>query len=325
MKMLLARFVVFLFLLATSCGQIVSSRKSTLKYSPTGPIEVGDAIFYYLPRGVIIVDGTYDSKGLTVTITPDIHADRNYRYELALNQRYPFFDHNAILTTDDKTGLLKTVYGSSTDRTVDAVGALITAAGQLLQFAASVGGGAALAAEATPTPTPPFHVTLDPFDRHQRSKTRGNVTISVNAPPRMELVMNEGEVLDSNGRYPGIMTRLTIPFTVTVNPGNEDTGQATVLLPDPRQRYLLTVPRGPVVTSETTIDFVNGSMVTRNVKRPSIAYGILGIPKTILSALVPIPGNVQGAQNTRIQNEITLLKEKAELHQLQNPSPAGTP
>ena len=98
-----------------------------------------------------------------------------------------------------------------------------------------------------------------------------------------------------------------------------------MLLPDPRQRYLLTVPRGPVVTSETTIDFVNGSMVSRNVKRPSIAYGILGIPKNILSALVPIPGNVQGAQNTRIQNEITLLKEKAELHQLQNPSPAGTP
>ena len=223
MKTLQARFVVFLFLLATSCGQIVSSKKSTLKYSPTGPIEVGDAIFYYLPRGVIKVDGTYDNKGLTVTITPDIHADGNHRDELALNQRYPFFDHNAILTTDDKTGLLKTVYGSSTDRTVDAIGALITAAGQLLQFAASVGGGGALepalGAEATPTPTPPFGVMLDPFDPNQRSKTRGDVTISVNAPPRMELVTKEREVLDSNGRYAGIMTRLTIPFTVTVQTG----------------------------------------------------------------------------------------------------------
>jgi len=303
-----------------ACGSIVSSRESLPQYSETKPIQVGDVIFYYLPTGVIKVDGTYDKdKGWTVTVTPDIHADANHRYELSLNQRYPFFDHTAILTADDK-GLLKTVNATSTDRTVDAIGALITAAGQVMQFGASLA-GRAHDAEASP----PFHITLDPFNRNKRSATAAGFTISVNAPPEMERASTQDEASVHEGRYPGIMTRLTMPFTVTVAPTGDDAVKTTVLIPDRRQRYLLTVPRGLLVTTETTVDFVNGSMVSRNMKRPSVAYGILGIPKTILSALVPIPGTVQTAANTRIQNQITLLKETAELQKLQNPSPTATP
>jgi hypothetical protein len=303
-----------------ACGSIVSSRKSVSKYSETRPIKIGDVIFYYLPTGVIKIDGIYDKdKGWTVTVTPDIHADANHRYELSLNQRYPFFDHTAILTTDDK-GLLKTVNATSTDRTVDAIGALIAAAGQVLQFAASLG-ARALGAEAPQ----PFHVTLNPFDPNKRSTAAAGFAISVSTPPEMEIAKMQDETSGDEDRYPGIMTRLTAPFTVTVKPQTGEAAETTVLLPDRRQRYLLTVPRGPLVTTETTVDFVNGSMVTRNMKRPSIAYGILGIPKNILSALVPIPGNVQTAENTRIQNQITLLKETAQLQQLQNPSPTPTP
>jgi hypothetical protein len=121
------------------------------------------------------------------------------------------------------------------------------------------------------------------------------------------------------------MTRLTAAFTVEVKPKDGVAAAMTVLLPDRRQRYLLAVPRGPLVTSETTIDFVNGSMVSRNMKRPSVAYAILGIPKTILTALVPIPGNVRSAEITRIQNQSTLIKETAELGKLRNPSPTPTP
>lgn len=304
-----------------ACGSIVSSTKSTPQYSLTKqPIKVGDVIFYYLPTGIIKVDGTWEQgKGWTVTVTPDIHPDSEQRYELALNQRYPFFDHTALLTTDNN-GLLKTVNATSTDRTVDSAGALIGAAGQALQFAASLGGARALKAE----PPPPFHVILNPFDSARRVARPPGFVISVNAPSDMTKARSEDEVYSREERYPGIMTRLPAVFTVTVQASGGQAAETTVSLPDPRQQYLLTVPRGPLVTSETKVEFTNGMMVTRDMKRPSLAYAILGIPKTILSALVPIPGTVETARNTRIQNQINLLKETKELHELQNPSPTPT-
>jgi hypothetical protein len=311
---------VLLAVALVACGSIVSSKRSTPQYSPTSPIRVGDAIVYYLPTGVIKVDGVFDKdKGWIVTVTPDIYADSSQRYELSLNQRYPFFDHTSILTTDEK-GLLKTVNGTSTDRTVDAIGSLITAGGQALQFAAS------LATRALDSGTPPpFHITLNPFDPNKQEVRASGFVISVTQPADMTQAKSQDEVSSREDSYPGIMTRLLAVFTVKVKPASGEACQTTVSLPDRRQRYLLSVPRGPLVTSETTVDFVNGMMVTRNMKRPSLAYGIIGIPKTILSALVPIPGNVQTAENTRIQNQINLLKETKELQQLQNPTPTATP
>jgi hypothetical protein len=327
LKPLVAGAVALFTVLA--CGSIVISKKSVPQYSPRAPIKVGDVIFYYLPIGVIKVDGVYDAtKGWTIAITPDIHADDRDRYELSVNTRYPFFDHNAILATDDK-GLLKTVYGSSTDRTVEAVGSLIAAAGQVLQFGASLGGinKMAHAAEASPTPGPtPFHITLDPFSSNprRRATNAGGFDIRVSDPSTITRASAEDEAVSNNGSYSGIMTRLIAPFTVTVTPGAGEAVETTVLLPDRRQRYLLPVPRGPLVTSETTVDFDKGSMVSRNIKRPSVAYAILGIPKTILSALVPIPAAVRQAEITRIQSQSSLIKETAVLEQLRNPSPTPT-
>ena len=313
------------------CGEIVSSRRSAPLQSPDRPVKIGDVIFYNLPTGVIRVDGTYDDKkGWTVTIAPEIRADLRERYELEVNQHYPFFDHNATLTTDDQ-GLLKTVYALSTDRTVDSLGALITAAGQALQFGASLGGMASAAekgAEVTPTPPPPFHIVLDPFKgRCEKTTDDGSFTIKVSAPAPQNSACPRDEARDNcEGRYAGIMTRLTLPFTVTVSPNSDPQAAArtTVLLPDIRQRYLLSVPRGPLVASETKIEFAHGSMITRDIKRPSLGYAILGIPKSILTALVPIPGNVRQAEITRIQNQSTLIKETATLQTLQHPTPTPT-
>jgi hypothetical protein len=315
-----------------ACGDVMSSRRSAPQYSSTSPIKIGDVIYYNLPKGTIKVDGVYDEKkGFTITVASEIVADLNERYELEVNQHYPFFDHNAVLTTDDK-GLLKTVNAVSTDRGVEGIGALITAGGQALQFAASAGGFSAKNFEkssGTPTPTAtpaPFHITLDPFKGEVSQTTRDNLfTISVNWQKQQIPACPKNEARDDcELRYAGIMTRLTLPFTVTVRSNDGTEARATVLLPDVRQRYLLSAPRGPLVTSETRIDFVNGSMVTRDIKRPSIGYAILGIPKTILGALVPIPGNVRQAEITRIQNQSTLIKETATLQALEHPTPTPT-
>ena len=300
------------------CGSIVSSERSTLK-SADRPIKVGDEVFYYLPRGVVKIDGTHDPvKGWIVTVTPTVHADPRERYELSLNKRYPFFDHTATLTTDGK-GLLKTVTASSTDRTVDAVGALITAAGQVLEFGASLG------LKAFDTQPAPFHLILDPFDPAKRTGSGGGFNFRVSDPPQMIAAHRSETASATKGRYAGIMTRLSVPLTVTTARDGMDLVQTEVLLPDPRQRYLLTVPRGPLVASETKVEFENGMMVSRDMKRPSIAYGILSIPKSILSALVPIPGAVRAAEITRIQNQSTLIKETVELGKLQSPSPTPSP
>lgn len=313
------------------CGEVVSSRRSAPLTATDRPVKVGDVIYYNLPIGVIRIDGVFDKdKGWMITVAPDIRADIDERYELEVGQRYPFFDDNAILTTDDK-GLLKSVSASSQDHSVDAAGALITAGGQVLEFGASGGLPLARARATSETPTPPpFHVVLDPFKLPKKNgpaEERAGFKFYVNRPSGQLPACPKDIARDNcEGRYAGIMTRLTLPFIVTIEPTNSSDAvtQTTVLLPDKRQRYLLSVPRRPFVTSDTKIEFKEGSMITRDIKRPSLGYAILGIPKTILGALVPIPGAVQKAEITRIQNQSSLIKETATLHDLQNPSPTPT-
>lgn len=296
--------------LLIGCGSVVHTSPLPASSSNSNdPVPLKDGIVYYLPKGIIKVDGVYDSaKGWTVTITPEIYADRSARYVLGLNNRYPFFDHNCTLTTNNK-GLLQTVTGVATDHTVDSVSSLIGAAGSALSFAASLGGAAAGLRDVNANP--PFHVVLDPYDPNKTVETTSSFTIAVTEAPAPAV-----RPPPSDRSYVGPLTRLLVPFIVTVK-SNDSAQRASVVLPDRSATYVMTIPRGPFVTDKSTLQFSDGSLTSWDMERPSIAYGILNVPKNILSALAPIPGNVRQQQVAKIDATKTILTDEAAIKKLE--------
>jgi hypothetical protein len=71
-----------------------------------------------------------------------------------------------------------------------------------------------------------------------------------------------------------------------------------------------------MVTNETTIQLLDGSLVSYDVKRPSVVYGFINIPKNILSALAPIPGNARQQQVANIEATKTILADEAAIKKL---------
>jgi hypothetical protein len=59
-------------------------------------------------------------------------------------------------------------------------------------------------------------------------------------------------------------------------------------LPDTERKYYLALDRSPFVKNDTQIALVKGVVQKVAVTRPSIILGIVGVPKTILEALVPL-------------------------------------
>lgn len=306
-------------LLLTACGSIVTSTSSSSPITPTeSPITLKDSVVYYLPTGLIKVDGTWDDKkGWNVVVSTDVHADSTQRYLLSLNAKYPFYDHNAVLTVNEK-GLLKTVTGLAADHTVDSVASLIAAAGSALSFGAALGMPIASARALGEEDHTPFHVTLDPF-RGKTSATVSNFTISIVDQVAPLMKDSKGATQSPQSEFQGVVTRLLMPFTVAVAQNGRDDNHiqtATVLLPDLRQAYVLSVPRAAMVTNETTIQLLDGSLVSYDVKRPSVVYGFINIPKNLLAALAPIPGNARQQQVANIEATKTILADEAAIKKL---------
>ena len=90
----------------------------------------------------------------------------------------------------------------------------------------------------------------------------------------------------------GIVVRAPAPYLVTiteVDRNTERTGEQLLFLPDTQRDYYLPLDRSPFVKNDTQITLVKGVVQKASVSRPSIILGILGVPKTILDALVPLP------------------------------------
>ena len=87
----------------------------------------------------------------------------------------------------------------------------------------------------------------------------------------------------------GIIVRAPAPYRIKVTQdGPNLSGEQTVFLPDPTRIYYLPLDRTPFVKNETKIALVNGVVQSVSVTRPSIILGIVGVPKTILEALLPL-------------------------------------
>jgi hypothetical protein len=113
----------------------------------------------------------------------------------------------------------------------------------------------------------------------------------------------------TNNLVNGIAIRTPIPHEITVTGTFYKEGRAfppqtttqIVFLPDDENDYFLPLARIPLVTTSTKVVLVNGMVQTLQRSRPSIVNAIAGVPKNILSALIPIPLaiNQNNVQNSK--------------------------
>jgi hypothetical protein len=323
-------------ILTVGCGSVV---QSTRKGGP--PIEGADVrqlqgLAYWLPKGAIVIDAKWDkdNSDWTITVTPLIEADTSTSspyWRLRRNVNH-LFEDNVTLEVDAKTGLLKTVTGTSEDKTAAIAAEGLAIAAKVMTFGAAGPGAAAgsktirAAQEWTPCGKPvefvgSFRYKMDqlPGDEGQetcetlsvRSPTSTSssttsagptplptptptatpITRSYNIVVRRESKRDPRPTKQLDNVTNGIVVRAPAPYRVIITVNNNPNLQAEqlIFLPDKERDYFLPLDRSPFVKNDTQITLVDGVVQKVAVSRPSIILGILGVPKTILDALVPLP------------------------------------
>ena len=313
----------------TGCGSIV---ESTQEKSPPGHGSEMEGIAYWLPTGSIVLDGTWEKdKDCTIKIGTLIEPDTCSRWRLTRKINH-LFDDTVALEVDPATGLLKTVGGTSEDKSAQIIATALETvakvmtlgAGAPISSATLAGAEGRECAGATPL-TPPFHIAIPAKDLHVKYEHCFKITGPPSTPPKqnqdtsgqnekpeppvitvkLEVTRKDestsasgteiGKNVDGKVMVDGIVVRAPAPYEVkltqkgrTPTAGADLSGEQIVFLPDPNRIYYLPLDRTPFVKNETKIALVNGVIQSITMTRPSIIYGIVGVPKTILSALVPL-------------------------------------
>ncbi|MFI5330220.1 MAG: hypothetical protein ACHQ2F_04180 [Desulfobaccales bacterium] len=132
----------------------------------------------------------------------------------------------------------------------------------------------------------------------------------------------------------GIVVRLPVPYQIDVtvqlseNPKSNEkpkyepsplmTQSKIIMLPDKANNYVLPISRRYLVSDQTNVTLKDGMIQGIQQSRPSMVAGVVGIPKTILGALLPIPTGIRSTQSTNLQYIDNSIKTKAEIKKLQS-------
>jgi hypothetical protein len=139
----------------------------------------------------------------------------------------------------------------------------------------------------------------------------------------------EQPMVSAGARSDGILVRRTVPYGLTISAlvynfdgnkkGELQTPLQTVFLPDTEHDYVLSIDRTPLVSNTTKISLVSGMVQSHEELRPSIIMGVVGVPKSILSALVPIPLQIRQQQQAIADAVDKRLNDQADIKKLQGP------
>lgn len=329
------------------CSSVVNSTLEPRDHLPK-PGQVVSDIPYYLPKGKIIVAGTWNKEARLwdIKITPVIEADPSARY-LADRHINILFDDDITISVDPNTGLLQTVNATTTDQSLNAIAGLISTAASALTFGAGLGplptGGATeqrmmdeFAEIKKGAFFSAFQVVLDdqgaskeayvvsPDQETNKLYAKFNVVLSA-------LDNNPGTDADAHSEtnFPGILVRRMIPFSVrvTANVYTFDgksmspftSPSQTVMLPDAKHDYCIELTRTPLVANTTKVSLVNGIPQTQQRVRPSIFMGIVGVPKTLLGALAPIPLQIRNDQLNLLNAQDKTLSAEQDIKKSSKP------
>ena len=293
-----------LFVLLTGCGSIVQSIEE--KSPPVHGSEMA-GIVYWLPKGSIFIDGTWDDKAPepTLNVVPLIEADTSSRWRIKRKTNH-LFEDTVVLGTDPRTGLLNTVNGTSEDKTAEIASTALAAAANAVAFGAVGTAPPSVVRAVSEQPCPPvalktpFRFRIDTGDLPSGAGAFFCKTLHVVQGTKEKIFTLQISREDSpgtshtrtlNGTVDGIVVRAPVPYLVRMQTTRDNlsmTGEQVVFLPDPDRMYWLPLDRSPFVKNETKIALVNGVVQNVTITRQSLILGIVGIPKTILSALIPL-------------------------------------
>jgi hypothetical protein len=319
----------------TGCGSIVTSKAQA--NLPRAWSEVKGQP-YYLPKGRIQVDCTWakDTHEWVVRISPVIEPEKDARFILKRKTNCLFDDDITIGV--DSNGLLQTVNATSEDKTVSSIADLIAAAGSALSFAAGIAPtGVKLNAIATNVYS--FHMSIDPDKELSKDSPiltvpeTGLPGMAPNTPLNMQFniaVTRVDQPDQAKQKKPkrileGIVVRTPVRYEVTVSatPLFQIKGQgpatSIVLLPDREHNYILPLSRHAFVKNSTQVTLANGSVQTLHITRPSVVAGVVGIPKTLLGALAPVPLQVIQTQDAYYKTKDDATKAAIDLKTLNKP------
>jgi len=268
-----------------------------------------------------------DASDFTISVSTLIEADTNSRWRLTRKVNH-LFEDTVLIEVDPTTGLLKTTNGTSEDKSAEIVATALQAAAKAMTFgAAGPVAGTKEIAKPTPSPcqtiplTIPFHfkIPVEHLRRNQYCRFLQitgptpaatpcpspsaaacpsptppalNLTLQITRTDRAtsEIGSTIGKIINGNTVVDGLVVRAPAPYLVTITKEKSPDlpGEQTVFLPDPDRIYYLPLDRTPFVKNETKIGLTNGVVQSVTVTRPSIILGIVGVPKTILEALIPL-------------------------------------
>jgi hypothetical protein len=138
----------------------------------------------------------------------------------------------------------------------------------------------------------------------------------------------------------GIVVRIPIPYQITItetlrmttteiikegkppiiipSQAKELAQNKIIMLPDINQSYIWPISRRYLVSDQTNVTLKDGMIQSIQLSRPSMAAGVVGIPKTILEALVPLPLQIRQSQVNNLQAIYNTLKTKEDIQKLQS-------
>ena len=93
----------------------------------------------------------------------------------------------------------------------------------------------------------------------------------------------------------GIVFRPGVPFTVRIAIDElHVSASRQFVMPDVNQIFVLDYSRMPFVRKVTQVGFTDGMLTDFHQTTPSPILGFVAIPKSILEALLPLPGSNPG-------------------------------
>jgi hypothetical protein len=245
----------------------------------------------------------------TITITADITADTEGGCFVKRDSNY-IYDDTIDIKIDGATGLLSTGDATSKDETAQVVSDIASTIGMRNLMSKQPG----LETKQGPYPKP-FDVIFYPkgatlpnqgggmtFEQAQTMLENCGFKLNDARVLSQENASGDAKVIPGVQSSPihteyhdGVAFRIPMPYPISIQSEPDKvqsmsiSASRTLILPDPSHDYFLDYSRMPFVQKKTNIAFTNGMLTEYSQEVPSPIAGFLGIPKSIIQAVVPLP------------------------------------
>ena len=240
---------------------------------------------YYLPKGSIHLDITFSKDTGTWAVVATGKIDPDYNRWYRLNRKGDSFSNDKFtVAIDPATQLLQTAQATTSDQSAQIAGQVAgLAANALTMGASSITAFIKGHPKALHYTFPAEPKTLTPTLTGDTGDTQFTITFKPVGPD-----LEDGGVATEHDdlEVPGVVVVWPQLWEVKVKGGGDE--QNTYLLLPSKKTCFIPFKRRMFVQSDVTnVELKNGMVTSYATERASIVSAILGLPKTVLSPILP--------------------------------------